>query len=470
MLPAAAAAFVSCSKCRSRLSRSARRSARSAPARREHDEIPGRQCVLHAKDFSRETLEFVSVHGSFRRSPRDRQTESRGGRAARRASTVKNRSLERAGSANTRPNSADVCSRWSGENPAGSGSNGAPNRDPLRRETSAAFRAPTRENFAAGAGRHARAKTVGALAVQIAGLKSSFHARVPRAGKSSCENKRMWDATESRELYAARRSAVNTDAAARARVRWRCRVARRLWITAANLLRLHVHSLTRSPTQHLRRAPVAENSAVYSSLWSQCVRSLEADLSEQQFNTWIRPSAARRGRAAAEAARAESVRRRLGARPTASSKSARGGRVTATARRGRQVEVGSRPTARRDAAPAAASNPKCGPAAAARQPAEHRLHVRQLRRRQEQPARARRRVAGRAESRQRLQPAVHLRRRRPRQDPPDARGRQPDRGAATRPRKSRTCIRSGSSATWCAACSTTRSPSSSAATARSTRC
>ena len=34
---------------------------------------------------------------------------------------------------------------------------------------------------------------------------------------------------------------------------------------------------------------MAENSAVYSSLWSQCIRTLEADLSEQQFNTWIRP-------------------------------------------------------------------------------------------------------------------------------------------------------------------------------------
>ncbi len=34
---------------------------------------------------------------------------------------------------------------------------------------------------------------------------------------------------------------------------------------------------------------VAENSAVYSSLWIQCARSLEAELSEQQFNTWIRP-------------------------------------------------------------------------------------------------------------------------------------------------------------------------------------
>jgi chromosomal replication initiator protein len=34
---------------------------------------------------------------------------------------------------------------------------------------------------------------------------------------------------------------------------------------------------------------VAENSAVYSSLWNQCARALEAELSEQQFNTWIRP-------------------------------------------------------------------------------------------------------------------------------------------------------------------------------------
>jgi len=34
---------------------------------------------------------------------------------------------------------------------------------------------------------------------------------------------------------------------------------------------------------------VAENSAVYSSLWLQCARALEAELSEQQFNTWIRP-------------------------------------------------------------------------------------------------------------------------------------------------------------------------------------
>src|SRR5690606_32291368 len=38
-----------------------------------------------------------------------------------------------------------------------------------------------------------------------------------------------------------------------------------------------------------QEATVAENSAVYSSLWNQCVRALEAELSEQQVNTWIRP-------------------------------------------------------------------------------------------------------------------------------------------------------------------------------------
>jgi chromosomal replication initiator protein len=34
---------------------------------------------------------------------------------------------------------------------------------------------------------------------------------------------------------------------------------------------------------------VAQNSAVALSLWNECLRSLEGELSEQQFNTWIRP-------------------------------------------------------------------------------------------------------------------------------------------------------------------------------------
>lgn len=34
---------------------------------------------------------------------------------------------------------------------------------------------------------------------------------------------------------------------------------------------------------------MTENSAVYPSLWQQCIRTLKVELSEQQFNTWIRP-------------------------------------------------------------------------------------------------------------------------------------------------------------------------------------
>ena len=31
------------------------------------------------------------------------------------------------------------------------------------------------------------------------------------------------------------------------------------------------------------------NSAAHLSIWEQCLRSLRSELSEQQFNTWVRP-------------------------------------------------------------------------------------------------------------------------------------------------------------------------------------
>ena len=34
---------------------------------------------------------------------------------------------------------------------------------------------------------------------------------------------------------------------------------------------------------------MAENQALHPSLWNRCMRTLEGELSEQQFNTWIRP-------------------------------------------------------------------------------------------------------------------------------------------------------------------------------------
>ena len=50
---------------------------------REHDEVPRRQRGVLAKRFARETLELVAVHGAFRNSTRDGQTEASGGTAAR---------------------------------------------------------------------------------------------------------------------------------------------------------------------------------------------------------------------------------------------------------------------------------------------------------------------------------------------------------------------------------------------------
>jgi len=69
--------------------------------------------------------------------------------------------------------------------------------DSLRREARAALGAPAGEHFAAGGGGHTGAETVSALAVQVAGLKSSFHTGLPLAQKS-------------RELYARRAIRVNT--------------------------------------------------------------------------------------------------------------------------------------------------------------------------------------------------------------------------------------------------------------------
>jgi hypothetical protein len=112
-----------------------------------------------------------------------------------RARTVKKRSLERAGSANTRPNSAGVCNRWSGENPAVPEPNGAPTRNPSRRETSAALRAPAGEDLSSGCGGHAGAETMRAFTVQIAGLKSSLHVRYPARAKVLAKT-RMWDGRE----------------------------------------------------------------------------------------------------------------------------------------------------------------------------------------------------------------------------------------------------------------------------------
>ena len=97
------------------------------------------------------------------------------------------------------------------------------------------------------------------------------------------------------------------------------------------------------------------------------------------------------------------------------------------------------------------------------------VHVRDLRRRQGQPARAGGRHAGRRPP-DLLQPAVRLRRRGPGQDAPDPGDRQPHPGARTRPPRSATSTPKPTFPTSCAPTSTRRSTTSSATTARSTCC
>ena len=83
------------------------------------------------------------------------------------------------------------------------------------------------------------------------------------------------------ELYAAASAGVNTQRAAKGSGRPVDNCGR--VVLDCGLFLASPQTNTKSLTS------VAENSAVYSSLWIQCARSLEAELSEQQFNTWIRP-------------------------------------------------------------------------------------------------------------------------------------------------------------------------------------
>ena len=52
------------------------------PGFRKHDEIPCRECVLEAEGFARQPFEAIAVHGAFRGSARNSQTEARDRAAA----------------------------------------------------------------------------------------------------------------------------------------------------------------------------------------------------------------------------------------------------------------------------------------------------------------------------------------------------------------------------------------------------
>ena len=195
------------------------------------------------------------------------------------------------------------------------------------------------------------------------------------------------------------------------------------------------------------------------SLWTRCMGALEAELPEQQFNTWVRPLQAMEGNGALKLLApnrfvVDWINANLLPRIGELLRDESTGDVPIVT-----VEVGSRSTPLRAAAAVAASvapRARRAEGAGGRSAPESGFHLRQLRRGQEQPARQSGGPAGGGEPGPRLQPAVPLRRRGPRQDAPDALDRAPHQAQRRRKRASPTCIPSASSATWCAPCNTTR--------------
>ena len=186
---AAAATLRSRAKCCSRLARSERLSASAAPGfasttKSHAGRARWRRKASRANRLSR--LRSTARFAARREMVRPRRAIARPPGLAR---MVKKRSVDRAGFANTRPNSAAVCKRCSGVNPSPLGGNAVPKRRLLRRETRAAFGAAAGENFAAAGGGHSRTEAVRSLAMQVAGLESSFHTGLPRERKSSWETK-----------------------------------------------------------------------------------------------------------------------------------------------------------------------------------------------------------------------------------------------------------------------------------------
>ena len=152
------------------------------------------------------------------------------------------------------------------------------------------------------------------------------------------------------------------------------------------------------PVRTLTRLTLRPSRSWQTSLWHQCLRRLEAELPEQHFNTWIRPLQAVEDDGTPASARAEPLVVDWVSQNCADRIGELVGRARAAAGAAQSMlEVGSRMTVAPGPVVARGSAPACAveTAAADRRPAQPRFHVRELRRRQEQPARARRGGAGR---------------------------------------------------------------------------
>ena len=217
------------------------------------------------------------------------------------------------------------------------------------------------------AGGHACAKTRGALAAELARLISTFHGDRPEAA----------DLSEKRAgRVSSGPAGVNTNPFRKASER----------LDFAPLFPAHAPTDISYRDRQRSREPLL----VESGLWARCVRALEAELPGQQFNTWVRPLQAVESSGALKLL----APNRFAVDWVNANLLSRLGEIVRRFVEGDvpivTVEVGSRGP---EAVPAGTRGSQRRAAGRTqrrhrrRRPAQPGFHVRQLRRRQEQPAR-----------------------------------------------------------------------------------
>jgi len=162
----------------------------------QNDIVPRWESLVEAEGFARDSLQTITIHGPFGDAARNGQAEA--GDAM--ATVARKHGEELIARPSRWPNSDGLWRRCAGLNPDGPEATVKPNARSLRSETSAALRAAARKDLAAGGSGHASTETMGTLAVQVAGLKSSFHEYLPPQGKKSLRKQKDVGRWEPRTL------------------------------------------------------------------------------------------------------------------------------------------------------------------------------------------------------------------------------------------------------------------------------
>ena len=222
--------------------------------------------ALVPKVLANQPFQAVPVDGAFRVLLGDGQTQAR---AIGGALVGSRSSQQREGMVGDPPGLLEDAAKLAGFGQSRGARKGLRPRSEqgLGGEALAALGAAGSQNLAATEGAHAGTEAVGAFALQNAGLKSTLHGFSPKVGLSG-----MVKRPKGREKY--RGSALLSTKTG----------SEGVWITWG--IR-YILSLPPHPKHGLFLPEIVP--LVGSTLWQQCVARLEAEVPEQQLNTWIRP-------------------------------------------------------------------------------------------------------------------------------------------------------------------------------------